>query len=84
SGATATRPRRVVPPPDAQHPPEDPVPDGSPEAVRRRPRPGDHPAPDPHPGPAPYPSTPPGPESARKPYPRPGRADRPQPPGDLR
>ncbi|MFJ7003227.1 Na(+)/H(+) antiporter subunit C [Streptomyces albidoflavus] len=84
SGATATRPRRVVPPPDAQHPPEDPVPDGHPEAVRRRPRPQDHPAPDPHPGPAPYPSTPPGPESARKPYPRPGRADRPQPPGDLR
>ncbi|MFE6719845.1 Na(+)/H(+) antiporter subunit C [Streptomyces albidoflavus] len=84
SGATATRPRRVVPPPDAQHPPEDPVPDGHPEAVRRRPRPEDHPAPDPHPGPAPYPSTRPGPESARKPYPRPGRADRPQPPGDLR
>ncbi|MHC8563944.1 Na(+)/H(+) antiporter subunit C [Streptomyces albidoflavus] len=84
SGATATRPRRVVPPPDAQHPPEDPVPDGRPEAVRRRPRPQDHPAPDPHPGPAPYPSTPPGPESARKPYPRPGRADRPQPPGDIR
>ncbi|MFB8417501.1 Na(+)/H(+) antiporter subunit C [Streptomyces albidoflavus] len=84
SGATATRPRRVVPPPDAQHPPEDPVPDGHPERVRRRPRPEDHPAPDPHPGPAPYPSTPPGPESARKPYPRPGRADRPQPPGDLR
>ncbi|MFD4986387.1 Na(+)/H(+) antiporter subunit C [Streptomyces sp. NPDC058374] len=91
SGATATRPRRVVPPPDAQHPPEDPVPDGHPEAVRRRrPRPDGHPAPDPHPGPAPYPTTPPGPESARKPYPRPGRADRPhreyphRPPGDLR
>ncbi|ALM37739.1 Na(+)/H(+) antiporter subunit C [Streptomyces sp. FR-008] len=75
-------PRRTAP--DAQHPPEDPVPDGHPEAVRRRPRPQDHPAPDPHPGPAPYPSTPPGPESVRKPYPRPGRADRPQPPGDLR
>lgn len=85
TGATATRPRRVVPPPDAQHPPEDPVPDGHPEAAhRRRPRPDDHPAPDPHPGPAPYPTTRPGLGNARKPYPRPGRADRPRPPGDLR